>query len=342
MLFQLILGFSIAYFTSLFITPVVSKLAFKIGAVDLPNKRKVHQKQMPRLGGLSIFLGLLISLLYLKFPFLDYWPIFLSLIIILLLGIMDDIYSLGALVKLIVQLIAAIIVILGQLSVDFIYIPFIGTVDLQLSVIPITVIWILGITNSINLIDGLDGLAAGISSIVLLFFIIIASLNAQTAILYLCVMLIGGILGFLYHNFNPAKIFLGDTGSLMLGFLISVISLLGFYKTVTISSLFVPVIILGLPLFDTLLAIVRRMRNHQPVMAPDKDHMHHRLLKMGLSHRSSVLVMYLISIIFGIIGFIFSKTVLWGTITLVVFLVLIVKVINASALVTFNTLFKRH
>ncbi|MFC0272236.1 glycosyltransferase family 4 protein [Metabacillus herbersteinensis] len=308
-----IMGFLVSYVFCLIITPLISKLALKLNAVDIPDHRKVHVKPMPRLGGLGVYLAFIIGLIVIGFPIMSNIQVILGATLIVILGILDDIYILKPYQKLIIQFVAALVVVYGHVSVDFLYLPFIGTVDLSVSIIPITVLWIIGITNSINLIDGLDGLASGISFIIVFVFVILAIINQQDTILMLSFVLLGSILGFLYHNFFPARIFLGDSGSLFLGFMVSVISLMGLYKTVTVSSLFLPVIILGLPLMDTFLAIFRRLKKHQSVMAPDKEHLHHQLIKFGLSHRKAVLLMYMLSATFGIVAIIFSKAILWGT-----------------------------
>ena len=181
--------------------------------------------------------------------------------------------------------------------------------------IPITIIWIIGITNAINLIDGLDGLAAGVSTIALVTLSIMAVIMGNTFVIATAAILAASSFGFLFFNFHPAKIFMGDTGSLFLGFMISVLALLGF-KTVALISLIIPIIILGVPISDTFFAIVRRIRMKQKISAPDKSHLHHCLLKIGFSHRQTVLIIYGLAILFGVAAILFSQATVWGSVVL--------------------------
>ncbi len=221
---------------------------------------------MARLGGIAIYAAFLIGLLILQ-PESAYLPyILVAGAIIIVTGVLDDITELSAKYKLLGQIAAAGIVIAGGVQIDFINLPFGSSLQLGWLSIPITLLWIVGITNAINLIDGLDGLAAGVSSIVLATISILAIIQGDIFIVAMGIALLGGTLGFLVHNFNPAKIFMGDTGALFLGFMIAVISLLGF-KNVTIFSLVVPVIILAVPISDTFFAIIRRIVHRQPLSA---------------------------------------------------------------------------
>jgi len=177
---------------------------------------------------------------------------------------------------------------------------------------PLTILWIVGITNAINLIDGLDGLAAGVSCIAIATISIMAFMGGKVLILTLSFIILASTIGFLFYNFNPAKIFMGDTGSLFLGYSISVLSLLGLYKSVTLFSFVIPILILGVPIFDTLFAIIRRIVNKRPISSPDKGHIHHRLLSLGLSHRMTVILIYCLSAVFSVCALIFSSTTIWG------------------------------
>ncbi|MGN1385556.1 MAG: glycosyltransferase family 4 protein, partial [Bacillus sp. (in: firmicutes)] len=283
----------LCFIASLIITPLVRKLAFKIGATDKPNYRKVHQKIMPRLGGLAIFISFLIGMAILR-PQDDQigtMAVLLGACIIVVIGIFDDMYELSAKVKFIGQILAALVVVLGGVQVDYINLPFGGGIELGVLSIPLTILWIVGITNAINLIDGLDGLAAGVSAIALITISGMALLKGDLFVLSISAILIGSILGFLKYNFHPAKIFMGDTGALFLGFMIAVLSLSGF-KNVTVLSLIIPIIILGVPISDTFFAIIRRIVNKQPLSAPDKSHLHHCMLRLGYSHRQTVLIIY--------------------------------------------------
>ncbi|WP_018922032.1 UDP-phosphate N-acetylglucosaminyl 1-phosphate transferase [Salsuginibacillus kocurii] len=306
----LILTLVVCFIASLVLTPVVKKFAIKIGATDQPNNRKVHQKVMARLGGLAIYLSFLIGYAILQPDSPYMWPILIGASIIILTGFLDDLTELSAKLKLFGQIAAAAVVIIGGVQIDFINLPFDAQLQLGILSIPLTLLWIIGITNAINLIDGLDGLAAGVSSIVLLTISILAALQGNIYIAGLALILLGSTLGFLVHNFNPAKIFMGDTGSMFLGFMIAVISLLGF-KNVTLFSLVVPVIVLAVPISDTFYAIIRRIVNRQPLSAPDKSHMHHCLLRAGYSHRQTVLLIYAMSGFFGLAAVMFTLSTLW-------------------------------
>ena len=317
----------LSFIASLTITPLVRKLAFKIGATDKPNHRKVHQKIMPRLGGLAIFISFLIGMAILR-PQDDQigtFSVILGACIIVFIGILDDMYELSAKVKLIWQIMAALVVVLGGVQVDYINLPFGGGLELGVLSIPLTILWIVGITNAINLIDGLDGLAAGVSAIALITISAMALLKGDLFVLSISLILIGSTLGFLKYNFYPAKIFMGDTGALFLGFMIAVLSLLGF-KNVTMLSLVVPIIILGVPISDTLFAIIRRVVNKQPLSVPDKSHLHHCMLRLGYSHQQTVLIIYAMAASFGLAAFIFSMSTVWGALLIVSIILLVIEV----------------
>jgi UDP-GlcNAc:undecaprenyl-phosphate/decaprenyl-phosphate GlcNAc-1-phosphate transferase len=315
----------ICFICSLIITPFIKKFAIKIGATDKPNQRKVHQKIMPRLGGLAIFISFIVGILILK-PTHDYAiPIIVGSVIIVITGFLDDLFELSPKVKLLGQLIAAFVVVLNGIQVELINLPFGGQIEFGLLSIPLTVLWIVGITNAINLIDGLDGLAAGVSSIALITISAMAWLKGDMFVFSISLLIIGSTLGFLVYNFHPAKIFMGDTGALFLGYIISVTSLLGF-KNVTMISLIVPVIILGVPISDTFFAIIRRIVNKQPLSAPDKSHLHHCLLRVGFSHRQTVLLIYAIAVSFGLAAFIFSMATVWGAFIIIAVLLLLIEV----------------
>lgn len=320
-------AFIAALVTSLLITPLVIKFAIRLGAVDKPNQRKVHSKIMPRLGGLAIFVGVLAGYFVGGLYNEKITGISVGALIIVLTGILDDKYELSAKYKLLGQLLAAAAVVGSGLTVDHLTIPFVGTFDLGLWTYPVTVFWIVAITNAINLIDGLDGLSAGISAIVIATIAFMAGVAGKPLILMLSLILLGSTLGFLFHNFYPAKIFMGDTGALFLGYSISILSLLGLYKSVTLFSFIVPIIILGVPVFDTTYAIIRRIVNKKPISAPDKSHLHHRLLALGLSHRKTVLCIYGFGIVFSISAILFSTATLWVSIFIIFGLLLILEIL---------------
>ncbi|MGO4538699.1 glycosyltransferase family 4 protein [Paenibacillus sp. 2TAB19] len=305
------IGFIISLVLALVMTPLVKKFAFKVGAIDKPNHRKVHTRIMPRLGGLAIYIAF-VGGFFLLSPLLPdglLRPSDMKLInallvggtIIIVLGALDDRFELSAKVKLVGQIAAACVVVFGfGVKIDLLNIPFGETMQpiAHWIAIPITILWIVGVTNAINLIDGLDGLAAGVSGIAIATIVVMASLMGFQPIILLSTLLLGGIVGFLVFNFHPAKIFMGDSGSLFLGFSLATLSMLGF-KQVTIVSFVTPLLIIGVPLSDTFFAIIRRWVNKRPVFAPDKGHLHHRLRDLGFSHRKTVLIIWSVAAIFG-------------------------------------------
>ncbi|MGD6875885.1 glycosyltransferase family 4 protein [Bacillus infantis] len=319
----------ICFISSILITPLVKKLAFKIGATDKPNQRKVHQKIMPRLGGLAIYISFVIGVAILQpeDPYFSYAaPIIAGSVIIILTGVLDDMIELSAKIKLGGQLAAALIVVIwGGVQVDVVNLPFGGQLDFGIFSIPLTILWIVGITNAINLIDGLDGLAAGVSSIALITISGMAVIMNDGFVAALASIVLASTLGFLFYNFHPAKIFMGDTGALFLGYMIAVLSLLGF-KNVTLISFIVPVIILGVPISDTFFAIIRRIVNKQPLSAPDKSHLHHCLLGLGYTHRQTVLIIYAMAAFFGLAAVIFSQAKVWGSFMLIAVLLILIEV----------------
>jgi UDP-GlcNAc:undecaprenyl-phosphate/decaprenyl-phosphate GlcNAc-1-phosphate transferase len=317
----------ICFMISILITPLVKKLAYKLRATDRPNKRKVHQTIMPRLGGLAIYLAFLAGVLLLQpvNPFAA--SIMIGSGIIVISGILDDIFELSAKLKLMAQIAAAAIIVLyGGLQITFINLPFGGLFEFGYLSIPFTFLWIIGITNAINLIDGLDGLAAGVSSIALVAISGMAFIMGNLYVVTIGSILLVSTIGFLYHNFYPAKIFMGDTGALFLGFMISVLSLLGF-KNITFVSFIVPIIILGVPISDTIFAILRRIINKRPLSSPDKSHLHHCLLRLGYSHRETVLIIYAMAALFGVVAVVFSQAKLWGAMLLGAILLFLIEII---------------
>ncbi|TMN21951.1 undecaprenyl/decaprenyl-phosphate alpha-N-acetylglucosaminyl 1-phosphate transferase [Lentibacillus cibarius] len=331
---------SVCIIVSLFITPLVKKLAIRIGAVDQPNDRKVHQKIMPRLGGLAIFFSFLLGFLLFLPETMNAWPVLAGAIIITGVGVLDDLYELSAKAKFGGQLVAAIITVLGGVQIDFVTLPFgiFGDrIDFGLFAIPITILWIVGITNAINLIDGLDGLAAGVSAIVLLTISGLGIAMGNPLVALLGFLLLGSTLGFLAYNFHPAKIFMGDTGALFLGYMISVLAVMGLFKNVAIFSLIVPIMILGVPILDTLFAIIRRFLHKKPLSAPDKLHLHHCLLRLGFSHRQTVIMIYALSGIFSTAAIVFTEATIWGS-TLILFglIILVELVVEVTGLISEN------
>ncbi|MCT2535126.1 undecaprenyl/decaprenyl-phosphate alpha-N-acetylglucosaminyl 1-phosphate transferase [Aquibacillus koreensis] len=319
---------------SVFITPYIKKLAIRIGAVDQPSQRKVHLKVMPRLGGLAIYISFVVGFIVFNPDSPYFWHILVGATLITAIGFLDDLYELTAKVKFIVQIVAASIVVLGGAQINFVNLPFGETVHFGYLSIPITILWIVGVTNAINLIDGLDGLAAGVSSIALITISGLAISLGDTFVSMIGFILLGSTLGFLVYNFYPAKIFMGDTGALLLGYMIGVLSILGF-KNATLFSLIVPITILGVPILDTFFAIVRRVIQRKPLSAPDKLHLHHCLIKLGFGHRQTVILIYVMSALFSIAAIIFTKSTMWGsTITLFAMLLLIEITVEITGLIS--------
>lgn len=281
------------------IIPFVKKIAFHVGALDIPNERKVHSKPMPRLGGLGIYAGFLLGYMIFGEHTATMNSILIGSFVLLVTGIIDDIKPLSASTKLIGQILAALIVVFyGNLLLRDV--SFFGIyMDFKLWAYPITIIFILGCINCMNLIDGLDGLAGGISSIFFLTIGIIAYFQGRIGLsVVITFIMLGSTLGFLVHNFHPAKIFMGDSGSMFLGFMISVITLLGF-KTIITSSIIIPLCILVVPILDTMCAIIRRKLKGESIGTPDKSHFHHQLLRRNCSVSVTVLIIYLITALFS-------------------------------------------
>lgn len=295
---------AVTFLVSCILVPLAKKCANHVGALDMPNERKIHKSAMPRMGGLAIFGGFLIGYILYGDINTQMISILIGAFIIFLLGIFDDIKPIKAKYKFLVQIIAAIIVVLyGQIY--FTEITFLG-LKLEFNIYIsyfLSIFFIVAISNAINLIDGMDGLASGISSIYFGTIAIIAFILNRIGNLdvILSLIMLGSTLGFLFWNFPPAKIFMGDSGSLFLGFMISVIALLGL-KVVTLTSLVIPVTILAIPIFDTVLAIFRRILKGESIGTPDKEHFHHQLLKMKFSPSTSLIVIYSINIIFSSIS----------------------------------------
>ncbi len=295
-----------AMVVSFALSPLVKSFAYKIGAIDVPkDARRMHKKPTPRLGGLAIFLGFLFSILLFVRPIdRQLQGILLGSVMIVVLGVVDDSAPLRAGFKFLVQIAAALVAVFHGVVVQILSNPNVFSDEpywyLGWASIPITVLWIVGITNSVNLIDGLDGLANGVSTISALTVLVIALLvsEAQTAVIMAA--LVGACIGFMPYNKNPAQMFMGDTGSTFLGFVLSTISIQGLFKYYAIISFAVPFLILGLPMFDTLFAIVRRLAHGQNPMSPDRGHIHHRLIDMGLNQKQAVAALYVVSSILGL------------------------------------------
>ena len=297
----------IALFLSLLLVPGVGKLAIRIGAVDKPNARKVHTHIMPRMGGLAIYTSFVVVLFLSHSVTKELLGLFLGGTVLVIVGIIDDMKDIPAKVKLCGQILAACIVVAFGVRVDFMTNIFHGDIfSLSIFSIPVTIIWIVAIINAVNLIDGLDGLAAGISIIAAATMAISGYASGQLLMASMAMILIGATLGFLRYNFHPAKIFMGDTGSMFLGYNLAVFAVLGVTKSFTALSLVTPILVLAIPILDTLFAIIRRKMNHKPIFKPDKHHLHHCLLNYGFSHRDTVLIIYAVSAVLALCGLIMT------------------------------------
>ena len=306
-LFAFILALAISFAC----TPAVRMLAIKIKAVDVPkDNRRMHKVPIPRMGGLAIFAGFLVSVLFFVPLGNEFRSILIGALILVVLGIIDDIVALKPRTKFAGQIIAALIPALSGVSIHGIVNPFVPGQYSTLGIfsIPFTVIWIVGITNAVNFIDGLDGLACGVSAIATVTMFIIAVLFGETYIALMMAALAGACLGFLPYNMNPAKIFMGDTGSMFLGYTLATVSIQGLFKFYAVISFAVPFILLGLPIFDTGFAIVRRLLKGQSPLQADRGHVHHRLIDLGFDQKQSVALLYAFSALMGLTAVILART----------------------------------
>lgn len=300
-----LLALLVALVVSFLMTPIVKNFAYKVGAIDVPkDARRMHKVPIPRLGGLAIFIGFMISILLFVTITPEMKSILLGVVIIVVLGVVDDIMALPAKLKFVVQIVAALIpathgVVIQALSNPNVFSDKPYWVLGWLS-IPITVLWIVGLTNAVNLIDGLDGLANGVSAISAATVLVIALLGSQFQVALVMAALVGACVGFMPYNQNPAKMFMGDTGATFLGYILATMSIQGLFKFYAVISFAVPFLILGLPIFDTAFAFIRRIAHGQSPMRADRSHIHHRLIDMGLNQKQAVATLYVISIILGL------------------------------------------
>ena len=294
-----------ALLISFLATPIVKAFAKKVGAIDVPDEaRRVHTHPIPRLGGLAIFLGFLLSVVLFADIDKQVQGILLGSVVIVIIGAVDDVVPLPALLKFAVQIVAALIAVFHGVVINILSNPnvFSDATFLHLGYfsIPLTVIWIVAITNSVNLIDGLDGLAVGVSTISSVTMLIISLVVSDINVAVILAGLAGACVGFMPYNLNPAKIFMGDTGALLLGYVLATVSVIGLFKFYAIISFAVPFLVIGLPLFDTAFSFIRRLAHGKNPMAPDRGHFHHRLIDMGLSQKQAVAILYAISAILGL------------------------------------------
>jgi len=302
------IGILLTIFISLLATPIVKRLALRLGAVDLPDERKIHKEPMPRLGGLAIYAAFISGVLYLCPIDKDTLVILVGASLVVVVGVIDDIYQLPAKVKLFGQILAAAIPVAAGIRIEWIGAFFTDSYIYfdELS-IPLTLFWIVSFTNVVNLIDGLDGLAAGVGAIGSFTIAFLALQAGYMDTAYIFGVLCAAIIGFLPYNFNPASIFMGDTGAMFIGYIIGAFSVDGAVKTAATMSLLVPAIVLGLPIMDTAFAIARRYHNGVPIFSPDKGHIHHRLLSMGLTQREAVLIMYAITVSLSMVAILLTQ-----------------------------------
>ena len=301
MLAALILAAVVSFST----TPMVKKLACKVGAIDVPkDNRRMHKVPIPRLGGLAIFIAFLLTALIFADIDRPLRGILLGAVMIVVLGVLDDILTLKALPKLIVQIGAAAMAVYHGCVIQFFSNPNVFSeatyINLGWLSVPVTIIWIVAITNAVNFIDGLDGLAVGVSAISTASLIVIALLVQEFNIAMILVALFGACLGFIPYNMNPAKIFMGDTGATFLGYILATLSVTGLFKFYAIISFAVPFLILGLPIFDICFAFLRRIAKGQNPMVADRGHVHHRLIDMGFSQKQAVAISYMLTAILGL------------------------------------------
>lgn len=297
-------AFVVALVVSLAAIPLARRLSFRLGAVSRPGGRNVNMEPMPRLGGLAIFAALWIAVfaLYFADPVVRVGigahtnRLFAALggtSLMLIVGALDDWRGVGAWYKLFAQVGAGVIAYAGNLRIDVVAVPFLGNVDMGVLAVPLTVLWIVGVVNAINLIDGLDGLAAGIVFFASITNFVVAYMFDSTLVGLIMVATLGAVLGFLFYNFNPARIFMGDSGSYALGYVLAITAIAApFQKASATVSLLVPIVALGVPIVDTLFAMFRRVLERRPIFSPDRGHIHHRLLDMGITHRRAVLIIY--------------------------------------------------
>jgi UDP-GlcNAc:undecaprenyl-phosphate GlcNAc-1-phosphate transferase len=294
------------------LTPVVRRFALWIGAVDLPGGRKIHEHSTPRLGGVAIYLaftGPIVSLFFLASNVADALranskmaaAVLIGGLAMCALGFVDDLHGIRALYKLYGHIAVAVFAFVGGFRIDAISVPIVGSLQMGAFSLPVTVFWIVGIINAVNLIDGLDGLAGGVVFFAALTNFVVAYISGSIFVALFMASMLGAVVGFLFYNFNPARIFMGDSGSYFLGYVLATISVVGAsQKASTTVSLLVPVIALGVPIFDTLFAMVRRFLERRPIFSPDRGHIHHRLLDMGITQRKAVLILYGVSVIFTV------------------------------------------
>jgi UDP-GlcNAc:undecaprenyl-phosphate GlcNAc-1-phosphate transferase len=300
-----IAAFASAFAIALLCTPYAKKISFKFNAIDYPKRRGIHREPIPRMGGIAIVISFLVTAAIIM-PFVEqmrtvqFYGFLAGAVVIAVIGAVDDVYSLRPQAKLALQIVVSLIVISTGTRITFVMWPVLTNFE-ALS-IPITMFWIIGIINAVNLIDGLDGLAAGVSSISALSIMVMCIISGNQPAAVLAALLAGSCFGFLPRNFNPAEIFMGDTGALFLGYVLAVSSVIGLFKSYALLAVVITVFAIALPIFDTTFAMVRRAVKGKPIMRADRGHLHHRLIDAGFSHAKTVVILYAVSLICGIIA----------------------------------------
>jgi UDP-GlcNAc:undecaprenyl-phosphate GlcNAc-1-phosphate transferase len=331
------LALIVALVVSFLASPIVKTFAYKVGAVDVPkDNRRMHHVPIPRLGGLAIFLGFIVSILLFAEMTDQFRSILLGSVIIVVLGVVDDITPLPAKFKFLIQIVAALIPVLNGVLIHVLSNPNLLSEnpywDMGALSIPVTVLWIVAITNAVNLIDGLDGLAIGVSAISATTVLVISLLVSELEVAVVMAALVGACVGFMPYNLNPAKMFMGDTGATFLGYILACMSVEGLFKSWAIISFAVPFLILGLPIFDTTFAFIRRIAHGQSPMQADRSHIHHRLIDMGLNQKQAVATLYVISAILGLSAVVLTTS---GELRAMIFFVALCVVAVVAARVVF-------
>ncbi|MCZ7663302.1 MAG: undecaprenyl/decaprenyl-phosphate alpha-N-acetylglucosaminyl 1-phosphate transferase [Thermoleophilia bacterium] len=314
--YRVFLGFAMAMGIAWAITPAVGELARRLGAMDEPEARKIHLVPTPRLGGIAMFFGVIIPSLLLLSGEGAVRGILVGASLITLVGVFDDVKGTPPLLKLGLQLVVAVILVLYGVRVETLSLPGVGILVLGWVGIPFTLLWVVSIMNIVNFIDGMDGLAAGVCGISSVTFAIIAVSLGRVDMGILAAAVAGATLGFLWHNFHPATIFMGDSGSLLLGFLLAAITLQGFLKGVATVALLIPLLVLSIPIFDTGFAILRRVKNRRPIYIADRGHLHHRFANLGYSQRQTVMILYGWSALMSLLALAIRFAPVWLTATL--------------------------
>lgn len=325
-----IAAFASAFGVSLLGTPYAKKLSIRVGAIDYPRDRGMHTEPIPRMGGIAIVLGFMVTMGILAVFLPDvrtkqFAGFVAGALVIAVTGVVDDIFTLRARNKLLLQILAAMVVVLTGTRIDVVLHPI--TTYLESLSGPITLFWIIGVTNAVNLIDGVDGLAVGISSIGALCLMVLCVISGSQLAVVLTAALAGSCLGFLPRNFSPAEVIMGDTGALFLGFVLSVSSIIGVFKGYALLAVLIAVFALALPITDTLFAIIRRAINKKPIMEADRGHLHHRLIDAGYSHKQAVIILYGLNLLTGVFAIVIAMRDVRAIIVTVVFLLVMLAVL---------------